>query len=1275
MTHLSANSNKTFSDKELLSMNFDEIKKLVSKEKKYLKKDYEELEKKRKLIEKYRKLQEYRQKIKEGKVIKNKTKVDSKKLSKNKTKVEPKVHSKRIKTFEDYFEECIKNKKIPKDTPSYLRKALERVIKEYEQGIEIEKSALSEFAKKYIIKGEPGILPDQFFRNKKKVIKDFIRNHRNTKVRFVLDCTMEKKEKSKDGKVINKIQDKSYFNSTTKNNYESSNLEDLYDKSYTEIIEDLGSYQNNSSGWNYKQINQLEIHTNEFKPLKGSSYIPLPDWIMRKKAIVSIRNKDDKCFLWSVLRYLHPREKNDSRLSDLKEYEFSLNTKGITFPMKVKDITKFENLNPDLPGINVFSNDGYNIYPLREVKKDCKNTIDLFLYEKDGKFHYSLIKNFSRLVRSQLTKRTNDPIHICKRCFCYFTKEELLDNHIKYCLNNKSTIVKMPESNKFLHFKNYQKQLPIPFVVYADFECFTKPIKSCCPNPTDSYNYNYQKHEPSGFCCFSKGIVPGINIKPIIYTKSSEDEDVAKVFVEKIIELTKGIYNDFYLRPKPLKLSGDEQKLFEEATICHICSKKLEKDKVRDHCHFTGQYRGAAHNKCNLMCKKPKILPVIFHNLQGYDAHLFIKQLAKIEGKLDCIPSTEEKYISFSKHIRVGEYKDIGGNIFPINFEIRFLDSFKFLQTSLANLVSNLSPDEFYCTKHAFKKNTNLIARKGVYPYDYVSSFDKLSETQLPPKDEFYSKLNDQGITDEDYKHAINIWNTFNCKTIRDYHDLYLKSDVLLLTDVFENFRKTCVHHYKLDPVHYYTSPGLAWDACLKETGQQLQLLHDYDMLMMFERGIRGTITHISKRYAEANNKYMKDYNPEKKSTFIQYLDANNLYGWAMSQNLPTHGFKWMKDITKEKVYKILDKINCSMSNFGKKGYIFEVDLEYPKHLWEEHNDYPLAPEKMIVNGVEKLICHFKPRKNYVVHYRNLRQYLEMGMKITAVHRGISFYQSPWMEPYIRKNTELRKLATNSFEKDFFKLMNNSVFGKTIENIRKRQNVNLVDDRKKALKLSSKPNFDRCTIFDKNLIAVHMKNTEVYFNKPVYVGQSILDLSKTLMFDFHYNYIKEKYGKKAKLLFTDTDSLMYHIYTDDFYKDISDDVLDKFDTSDYTFNHPSGILTGVNKKVIGMFKDEAAGRQITHFVGLRPKLYCYKVEDQLELKKCKGIKKNVVKKKIDFDDYLKCLFTGEKQMRSMNIIKSDKHDIYSKEVNKIALSNEDNKRIVLKDKINTLALR
>ena len=233
------------------------------------------------------------------------------------------------------------------------------------------------------------------------------------------------------------------------------------------------------------------------------------------------------------------------------------------------------------------------------------------------------------------------------------------------------------------------------------------------------------------------------------------------------------------------------------------------------------------------------------------------------------------------------------------------------------------------------------MTRKGVHPYDYVTSIDKLKETKLPPKEAFYSLLYNEEISDEDYEHAHNVWNTFNCQTLQDYHDLYLKSDVLLLADVFENFRKTCLKYYKLDPCHYYTAPGLPWDACLKLTKQELQLLTDYDMLMMFEKGIRGGISHISKRYAEANNKYMKNYNKTQPSTYIQYLDANNLSGWAMSQKLPTHGFKWMKDIEIPSVIKLLEKKD------NKTGYIFEVDLEYPQSLWEEHNDYPLAPEKI----------------------------------------------------------------------------------------------------------------------------------------------------------------------------------------------------------------------------------------------------------------------------------------------------------------------------------------
>ena len=275
------------------------------------------------------------------------------------------------------------------------------------------------------------------------------------------------------------------------------------------------------------------------------------------------------------------------------------------------------------------------------------------------------------------------------------------------------------------------------------------------------------------------------------------------------------------------------------------------------------------------------------------------------------------------------------------------------------------------------------------------------------------------------------------------------------------------------------------------------------------------------------------------------------------------------------------------------------------------------------------------------------------------------------MRSYIELNTRLRTEAKNDFEKDFFKLMNNSVFGKTMENIRNRVDVKLVNNQKKAKKLSVKPNFRHCIIFDENLVAIHMKRTKLTFNKPVYCGMAILDLSKTLMYDFHYKYIKPKYGKKAKLLMTDTDSLCYEIETEDFYQDISNDVEKGFDTSNFPKDHPSGIQ-GKNKKVPGMMKDETGGKIIEGFIGLRAKLYSYKMFEGKEEKKCKGIKKCVVKNKISFENFKECLFTGIPKMREMNVIRSHKHEIFSETVNKIALSANDDKRI-MEDKISTLA--
>ena len=403
----------------------------------------------------------------------------------------------------------------------------------------------------------------------------------------------------------------------------------------------------------------------------------------------------------------------------------------------------------------------------------------------------------------------------------------------------------------------------------------------------------------------------------------------------------------------------------------------------------------------------------------------------------------------------------------------------------------------------------------------------------------------------------------------------YLGSDVLLLADIFESFRKTCLQYYKLDPCHYFTSPGLSWAAMLKMTNIKLELMTDIDMFQFIQKGMHGRVSYIANRYGKANNKYMKNYDVNEPSKYIIYQDANNLYEWAMSQYLPTGGFRWMND---DEIKQIdLGKYKAD----GKKGLILEVDLEYPQELHDMHN--PVCPEKVKVSNdmlsgyckkiaekykisiglVSKLIPTLRDKKEYVLHFRNLQLYLDISLKIKKVHRVLEFNESPWLKQYIDFNTEKRKNAKNSFEKDFFKLMNNSVFGKTMGNLQKRVDVRLVTDGKKLDKLTSKPTYVSSKILNENLMAVHKVKETLTLNRLAYVGMCILDLSKTLMYDFHYNYIKKKHDNRARLLFTDTDSLTYEIEAEDVYKDFWNDK-DMFDNSDYLENSP--YHCNVNKK-------------------------------------------------------------------------------------------------------------
>ena len=998
--------------------------------------------------------------------------------------------------------------------------------------------------------------------------------------------------------------------------------------------------------------------------MKGSSYIPTPIKLRSKHAIVNVQNRDRKCFMWSMLAALHPTERNTERIGKYVEYANELTFEDITFPVKIKDIYRFEIQNKI--SVNVLGFEKGNLYPVHVTKERFDRHVDLLLLSDGKKSHYCWIKSMSRLLGHQNSH--GHRYHYCIYCLQGFTSHRVLEKHQTYCKDHNAQRVELPkEEDKWLYYKDVRKQLKVPFIIYADFESFQIPISGCENDPASSFTEKSTHHVPSSFAYKVVGLNHELSKKPVVY----RGPGVAEKFVDCMLQEMEEIEEKFK-HVEPMIMTKEDWRSFHKASRCHICGKDLGADKVRNHDHMTGRFRGAAHNECNLNYKFTGKIPVVFHNLRGYDSHLIMSAIGKTNKKINCIANNMEKYISFSLGC------------------MDFIDSFQFMSASLEKLICNLSKegqDKFpHMSTHFDNDYIGLLLRKQVYPYDYFDGPERFSETSLPPKEAFVSSLTGEAISNSDYHHAQQVWESFNIKTLGEYSDLYVLSDTLALADVFENFRNLCLDAYGLDAAHFYTAPGLAWQAALRCTGVQLELLTDIDQHLFIENGLRGGISMISHRHVQANNPYVSGYDPSKDKSYIMYLDANNLYGWAMSQPLPTHEFDWLT----EKEIKSIDF--TKVKDDADEGYILEVNLEYPEEIHDQHADYPLAPEhiqvtpdmlspyaKSIAEDLKlkgsfttKLVPNLNDKNRYVVHYRNLKQYLSLGMKLSKIHRVLSFKQSPWLKSYIDFNTDKRKQARNDFEKDFYKLMNNSVFGKTMENLRKRVKIELVNNQKRAMKLSVKPSFQGFRIFNEDLVGVNMKIEKLYLNRPIYVGFSILDMSKTLMYDFHYNHIKKIYGLSATLLFTDTDSLAYVIQTNDIYEDMMHS-LDLYDTSEYP-NH-SQLFSLKNKKIIGKMKDETYGNPIHAFVGLKSKMYAYTFEQngkEIQAKRAKGVKKSVVQNQIKYEQYLECIEERKVLICNMKQIRSYDHQLYNISINKLGLSPYDDKRYILNDGISTL---
>ena len=1094
---------------------------------------------------------------------------------------------------------------------------------------------------------------------------------------------------------------------------------------FAEIVVNVEGFKQRGSGWVVKSVDYMDIHIARYQPLQASSHIPLPSCLANCKAIINPQNYDDNlCFLYCILAALHPNTKDPARVSKWKNKIGMLKTDGLSFPIQISQIAIFESANKMSINVYAFDRRDKLLHPLyiSPSEVECRHVNLLLLTDDTLNNHYCWIRNLGRLLYSQTGGKYKK--QFCHRCLSAFKTEKSLKSHMEYCRIQKTVQrLVMPsakdsdDSNDSipptLKFKQHRRALCQSLILYGDFECLNETIHSVRPANSWSYTRKLQQHTPCGFaiqpifqCCeHSTSIIE----TPIIH----RGPDAVEEFLNACLKRASTYQNQCDSRNRQIRMQQNDWKQFHSISNCQYCGEQFSSpdrcqsnlcqpgkicciackklSKCRDHCHFCSKYRAAVHSQCNLKNRVDRDVVVILHNSRRYDTHLIMQKLGVVANqkglKIDVIAKSSEDYISFSlisKHQHPTMKHKTSGQPWVFVWKLRFLDSFQFLSSSLDKLVANLLTKgkfNFKALLSRFPDATehDLLLRKGVYPYSYMNSWLRFYETQLPPIQSFYNELTLTDLSVQDYDHAQNVFESFRIRNLGEYHDLYVLTDTLLLADIFQSFRKFGLEHYGLDPAHYLTLPSFGWSALLKMSQIELELITDSEMYRFFENGIRGGISVIAHRHAKANNPYLPNYDSSQPNRFIVYLDANNLYGYSMIQKLPTRRFKWLTD---QEVSEF--QLDC-MELDPNIGYVLEIDLEYPQHLHDDHAGYPVAPEKSIINSdwvspyckaisaaqsvkVEKLIQTFNPKLNYTVHYQNLLLYSRLGVVVTKIHRVLSFEQTSWMKNYIEFNTEMRKKANSNFEKDLFKLLNNSVFGKSMENVREYKNIRLITDSDHFTQVVADPRYEESVVFDDNLVAVKMKRVKVRLDKPIYVGFTVLELSKHLMYSFHYDHIVCNYGKKAKLLFSDTDSLCYLLETEDFYDDMSKN-MDLYDTSDYPHTHRLHSLH--NKKVMGKMKDETNSVPIEEFVGLRSKMYSIKFGDS-EKKTLKGIGKAVVKKRITHQDYKNILKSSGSMRHCMHTLRNELHQMYTLELNKISLSAYDDKRYILANGVDSL---
>lgn len=1084
------------------------------------------------------------------------------------------------------------------------------------------------------------------------------------------------------------------------------NLDEQIDQAIAHIEPKLEKFTRDKSGWTLKSIDALSIKMTCGVNHSGGAPITIPPRLKKCHYVKVLRGgkKSNHCFETAVRYCLAQEAGMDMRqIKDVEKVEslrenIPLNCKDMPFPFEFKYFQTFEKRNNI--ALRVYLHDGSKIRGTLYAKHEEANDKKVYLIylanqtrEEEYPGHFLPITNMRSLVNDIDKSSRRNLNFYCDYCLKGFRGQNEFSLHMDFCSKlEKPQRTVLPKNLSHHEFKDHTKTTQPINVVYADIEAMIQ---------TDG---EAKKHDPIAVGCqtvWHKSL------------KKDSHEQFTFVGASCILEFLDYLeylvhYNFKHLANtyQQIEMNETDIRNHAEAKQCAFCTTEFNfedknRKKCADHDHITGDYLQALCGRCNRLRRQSRYrLPVLFHNLKGYDAHHLMRfgLIKRKEWKIHPLYQSGSNCIAINVDVPISdellnEDEGTGEEMEEENetglksrktYRISFIDSLQFLKGSLDNQSKTLEATPF--TENMLKRYYNLEVdtvkfTKGVFPYSFLSSIEKLDAESLPSIDHFFNDLTDEPCSKENYEHAKQAWNDAGCFTFKDYLIYYLKLDVALLADCFEKFRHTAVKEAGLDPVHFYGIPGFTFSFAYKFTSMKLQALPSTELYLLFESACRGGMVFINKHHVES------DFDETKHLYHhIFYIDANGLYGSSMSSKLPKDGFR---ELSSEEMQLFTSEwfIN-DFDTQGEKGYLVCCDLEYPPEVQNETMDFPLAPETCTISWDElspfsqdewkrqrgsepfipckKLMMTHRDKYNYTVHSSLLKYYLMRGLRMKKVHKIIEFNQEAYLKPYIDYHTKARSRSSTEEAKQFHKLNVNSLFGKTMENPRRYKKSYLVRDPHYLFRHASSPLCDSVIPLDEYTCIVNLRQAEVELSKPIFIGQAVLDLSKLIMYEMFDRWKANELMKNVELVGGDTDSFFLYVSSKYSRDEILYSFKDEFDSSNYPLNHP--LYSPANKSKLGYFKDETRGQAIKSLYMQSPKTYSIITENDCRVARAKGIQSHK-RDKFSHKEFRDIQEDGKIRSVSQTSIQSKYHEVFTITQEKRALACWDTKRFWLNDNL------